>query len=232
MKIRHFYHVFAAGGWAGPVAEHAEALGRAGLHCPVTITLVGPEEDRFRARERITERFWEWYLPEPEAWIEADAGFEQVTLRQIHLWAHQTPGDYAVLYAHTKGAYSNSPFNEHWRRSMTRYTVAGWRDCVAKLESGWDTAGCHWLTPERDHDPPRFPVTTPMYGGNFWWGHSNYLRQLPPPGDEYRHQAEEWVGLAGPKAYDFLPGWPSMKLCAPDVYAAELAAAEAEEQHA
>ena len=216
MKIRHFYHVFADGGWTDAVAEHAEALGRAGWKNPVTVGLVGPEEDRFRARERITARFRREGVPEPDTWTEADAGFEQVTLTALHEYAISRRTEEAVCYAHTKGAFSNSPINEHWRRSMTRHAIGSWMRCYLLVQSGYDTAGCHWLTPARHHDPPTYPVTTPMYGGNFWWARTGYLKRLPPPGNDYRHQAEEWIGLGNPRAFDLLPGWPSMKLFAPE----------------
>ena len=219
MRIRHFYHVYAAGGWKDAVAEHAIALGQAGFRSPVTIGLVGDKDDRFRARERITAQFrWEG-APLPDTWIEADAGFEQVTLAKLHEYARSCRGEEAILYAHTKGALSNTPLNEHWRRSMTRHVVGDWMKCFLLVQSGYDTAGCHWLTPERHNDPPAYPVTTPMYGGNFWWARTGYLRRLPEPGTDYRHQAEEWVGLGNPRAADLLPGWPSMDICAPEVVA-------------
>ncbi len=212
MKIRHYYHVYAAGGWSAPVREHIEALGRSQFGGEIRIGLAGPEQDRFRAREMITMQLAESGLPAPAEWIEADTGFEQVTLARLSTDMHQLPGEFAVLYAHTKGAFSGDPLNEPWRRSMTAYVVAGWRDCAALLEAGYETAGCHWLTPEKDDDPPRYPVTTPMYGGNFWMARASYLRRLPPPGCDYRHQAEEWIGLGAPRAADLLPGWPSAKL--------------------
>lgn len=219
MKIRHYYHVYAAGGWKDAVAEHAVALGQAGWNSPVTVGLVGPKEDRFRAMERITAQFrWEG-APVPDTWIQADDGFEQVTLAKLHEYALACAGEEAICYAHTKGALSNSPINEHWRRSMTRHVIGGWVRCSQLVASGYDTAGCHWLTPERHHAPPEYPVTTPMYGGNFWWANTAYLKRLPVPGTDYRHQAEEWIGLASPRAFDLLPGWPSMELCAPDVVA-------------
>lgn len=221
MKIRHFYHVYAAGGWTDAVSEHAIALGQAGFRSPVTVGLVGPEEDRFRARERITARFrWEG-VPEPDTWIEADEGFEQVTLTELREYALGCGPYDAICYAHTKGAYSNTPVNEHWRRSMTRHVIGGWMRCALLVTSGYDTAGCHWLTPQQHHDPPSRPVSTPMYGGNFWWARTGYLKRLPVPGTGYRHQAEEWIGLANPRAFDLLPGWPSAELCAPEAAAAE-----------
>lgn len=220
MRVRHYYHVFAGGGWSAPVREHIEALGQSGFAGDIAVGLVGPEQDRFRAREMIGLQLAGQRLPEPAAWIEADAGFEQVTLARVHADVRQAPGEFAVLYAHTKGAYSNDLINEPWRQSMTRHVVSGWRECVRLLEDGYETAGCHWLTPERHHDPPRYPVTTPMYGGNFWCARASYLCQLPPPGNDYRHQAEEWIGLGGPRAADLLPGWPSMRLFAPETAAA------------
>jgi hypothetical protein len=226
VRIRSYYHVYAAGAWSGPVTEHAEALAQAGWGAPVTVGLAGPQRDRDLARERITARFAGAGIPVPDRWAEADDGWEQVTLRQIHADVHKTASEYAVLYAHTKGAGSDTPLNAYWRRSMTWHVVSQWRKCVKLLEDGdYDTAGCHWLTPETHHRPPRFFVHTPMYGGNFWWAKASYLRQLPPPGTGYRHQSEEWVGLGSPKAADLLPGWPSVRLCAPEVYWESLAQA-------
>ena len=207
MKVHHFYHIYAAGAWAEPVREHASALSEAGFEGGLTVGLIGPAEDRDRAREMVTMRF-------PVAgteWIEADEGFEQLTLTALKEFVQDCKDEYAILYAHTKGALDNSSLNACWRRSMTRHVVGNWRKCVSLLENdSYDTVGCHWLMPE-EHDC----ITTPMYGGNFWWARSGYLRTLPPLSHDTRWRAEEWIGYGQPKAYDLLPGWPSMQLCAP-----------------
>lgn len=210
MKIRHYYHCYAAGAWSAPVRDHLTALGRAGLDdMAMTVGLAGPQRDRQVAREMITLRCQRWSLPEPVRWIEADEGWEQVTLRVIREDALATTGDYEVLYAHTKGAHDDSDMNAAWRRSMTRKLVYGWEECTELLAGGYDTAGCHLLTPEgyRDHHP-RMNYRSMVYGGNFWWARASYLRTLPLPGSENRHQGEEWIGLGHPKAADLLPGWP------------------------
>lgn len=213
---RHYYHVYAAGSWAEPVREHIEALGESAFPGPVTIGLAGPDGDRFRARELISMRMEAAGLPPPAGWIEAPAGFEQVTLKVVRADARLlalVPGEAAILYAHTKGARDNSDWNAAWRRSMTFHVVSQWRHALSLLAGGYDTVGCHWLTPEKHHDPPAGRIiTTPMYGGNFWWAKASYLRRLPPVQDQHRYQAEEWVGLAAPRACDLLPGWPTMKL--------------------
>lgn len=216
--IRHYYHVWAGGAWAEPVREHIKALGESAFPGPVTVGLVGPDEDRFRARELITIRMEAAGLPAPDRWIEVADGYEQVTLREIHRDVCQRPGELAVLYAHTKGARDNSAWNADWRRSMTFHVVSQWQHALSLLSRGYDTAGCHWLTPERHHNPPDYIVTTPMYGGNFWWAKGSYLRTLPPAETRRqlqgagRFQAEEWIGLGSPRAADLLPGWPTRTL--------------------
>lgn len=208
MKIRHYYHVFAGGAWSEPAREHIRALGQSHFDGAITIGLAGPQSDRERARELITLRLAGWDLPEPEAWIEADTGFEEVTLQRVHADVHQVPGEFAVLYAHTKGAYSFHPLNVPWRRSMTRYVVSGWRDCVKLLEDGSDAAGCHWLTREEYHDPPDFLWPVSHFAGNFWCARASYLRQLPPVKTDNRWQCEEWIGTGSPRITDLLPGRP------------------------
>jgi len=207
----HYYHAFAGGPWPQPAGEHAAALRAAKFHGDITVGMVGDPADRSALRGVLKETMAWPCLP---VFLEWDAGYEQLTLSAMRQWARDAPADTPVLYCHTKGTFDNSEWNAMWRRSMTHHVVGRWRECVRLLEDGYDTVGCHWLTPERDAGPAR-PVTTPMYGGNFWWATSQYLATLPEPGTEYRHQAEEWVGLNGPKAYDLLPGWPTPDLCGP-----------------
>lgn len=212
MRIRHFYHVYGSGAWAGPAAEHAAALAQAGFTHPVTIGLVCAPGDRELVQKQVCGLFEEEGLPLPDSWVFAASGWEQVTLAALRAYALACAEDEAVCYAHTKGAWNDSRLSPYWRRSMTRHVIGGWRNCLRLLESH-DTAGCHWLTPERHHRPPHFVVRSPFYGGNFWWARSGYLGQLPPPRTESRFQAEEWIGLGRPQAADLLPGWPAMLLC-------------------
>lgn len=213
--VRHYYHVYASGAWSEPVREHFEALGRAEFEGGITVGLVGYQEDRDMARAMIGSHIRTWGMKEPDVWLEAQEGWEQLTLQQMHVDIHATPGEYAVLYAHTKGARDNSPWNALWRRSMTSHLVSGWEQSAGFLErNGTDAVGCHWLTPEEHHDPPDYVVESPFFGGNFWVARASYLRRLPPLESQYRHQAEEWVGLCNPVVRDLLPGWPTVKLCA------------------
>ncbi len=201
--IRHYYHVFAGGAWPEPVRHHIAMLGRYRLATEMTVGLVGAPPDREKAREMVLLRTRNQRLPDPVRWLEADDGYEQLTLRQIHVDAHQVPGDSAVLYMHTKGAYVNTEHNALWNWSMTRELIGEWKHCVGLL-TDHDVVACHWIkAPERDH--PGQPM---IAAGNFWWARAAYLRQLPPPDNTTRWAAEDWVSQGDPVVYDMLPGWP------------------------
>ncbi len=199
LHVRHYYHVFAAGSWQRPAAEHIAALADAHLRADTVVGLVGPRDARRAARRAIRRGAAEAGLRAPVRWVEADTGWEQVTLQQIHFDVHRIPGQFAVLYAHTKGAHNATAVNDAWRRAMTRHVVTGWEHCLQLLTDGHDTAGCHWVSKGEES----------FYGGNFWWATASYLRRLPPPGRENRWQAETWVSSrSGPRAADLTPGWP------------------------
>lgn len=202
MLIRHYYHVWAGGAWAPPVKEHAEALLDAAFPVRPLIGLVGQEADRRIARDWLSQHNWDTV-------IEADYGFEQVTLAAIREWALQCDEPAAVLYAHSKGALQDpGRTNTVWRRSMTQYVVGDWRKCLALLESH-DAVGCHWRT-VTDMPDLAESGTAGVFAGNFWWATASYIRRLPPPpaAAEQRHSAERWLGQGNPDIVDLFPGWP------------------------
>lgn len=131
------------------------------------------------------------------------------TMEMIRRWLPGRQG-WAVLYHHTKGVtHPREVSYEIWRRRMESACVWNWRECVQDLDAGHDAVGCHWLTPQR------FPhaVTSPYFGGTFWWAKSSYLQQLPPlpaPTWENRFEAESWIGRRRPYPWvrDYSPGWP------------------------
>ncbi len=107
--------------------------------------------------------------------VEADEGWEQVTLNKLLDFCQTDDG--AVLYAHTKGSWSQTELARVWRVSMTHDVVTRWRECVHGLEKV-QAAGPFWLKswePEHvDHES--------FFAGNFWWARSDYIRTLKPVG--------------------------------------------------
>lgn len=131
------------------------------------------------------------------------------TQKEIEKWL---PGheDWFVLYHHSKGVtHPDNMAFDAWRLRMERTCVDNWRLCVNDLQRGFDVVGCHWLTPEK------FPgmVTSPFFGGTFWWATAKYLMQLPPLPEATwanRFEAESWIGRRRPYpiVMDYIPGWP------------------------
>jgi hypothetical protein len=129
------------------------------------------------------------------------------TMQMLRCWLK--PG-WFVLYFHMKGvSHPNEKSYENWRQRMEQACVWNWKQCVGDLDRGFDAVGCHWLTPER------FPgaVTSPFFGGTYWWSRSEYLMQLPPlPEDSYanRFEAESWIGRRRPYPLikSYIDGWP------------------------
>ena len=184
MKLAHFYHVYADGDWQLPVTEHLHALTVSGLLERLNdffVGIVGTPENRQLVREAL-----------PAVVIaEADQGWEQVTLQELHNYSHKHKAQ--VLYAHTKGAYQVDELRRSWRVSMTHDTVTRWRECVEELEKV-QVAGPFWmkssLSEHSEHGH--------FFGGNFWWAQSEYVAALPPLKNDNRFQAEGWIGLGSP----------------------------------
>lgn len=213
MDIVAFYHCWCDGDWTEPVLEHVDALLDSDFTAPVYLGLVGADlwrgaaKDAFDLLNEQPQR-----LLDVRVAVEADEGFEQVTLKAVREYAQEHDG--AVLYCHTKGAQDVTDFRAKWRRSMTRLVVRDWRINLKHL-ARFDAVGCHWLTREV-YGPKGFEQEfsdgTPFFGGNFWMARCDYLRTLPEPSTRSRFDAERWIGLGQPTVKDLNKGWPAAEL--------------------
>lgn len=146
---------------------------------------------------------------------------ENRTILMLENWLPTHP-DWHVLYFHAKGVtHPPGHFSEIWRKCMMKHCVRNWWICVADLENGYDTVGCHWM------EPPATPEGQYIFAGTFWWATSNYLLTLPSIMDrdrikesgidaaESRYEAEVWLGMAPkkPRIKDYHgPDWNPSKL--------------------
>ena len=137
---------------------------------------------------------------------------ENLTFVEIEKWVKDHPG-WHVLYFHPKGLTHEAECGiaTPWRRAMMRYCVANWRECVADLDSGFESVGCHFF---RNH----LDGTQNFWPGNFWWTTSDFLKEVPSillrdrikqsgiETDESRFEAEVWIGNGRvPKVKEYLP---------------------------
>jgi hypothetical protein len=118
--------------------------------------------------------------------------------------------EFYALYLHQKCVtHSGKPtYNNcvEWRHMMQYWNIERWRDCVSKLDEGYDSVGCCLV----DND-----WLGPHYSGNIWWSRSSYLqkcRKYQPPAEvgfdgqgkqqghnRCHYDVESWLGTANGK---------------------------------
>lgn len=212
--IAVFYHCILSGGTipidtgyaCSLLGDQMEALNKSGLTdaCEeLYVGVNGGPEDVSMAR---------MICPSKSRFLAHGRGTttEIPTLKCLEGWVAQHP-DWYVMYHHLKGVtHPYEPLYAAWRQRLEDAVVWGWRNCVADLNSGLDSSGAHWLTPEQY---PTLVIGTPFWGGTFWWATTKYLSMLPPLPPaiwQNRYEAERWIGRAPRRAHvhDYYPGWP------------------------
>ncbi|HVX99069.1 MAG TPA: hypothetical protein VHA55_04685 [Pseudorhodoplanes sp.] len=188
--LRHYYHVYADGHYDLIVREHFQALAVSGLARRLDhlhVGFVGSAERVANARALVSS------LAGPFTANVAARGWEQET--QDILWADacRVRPPFLALYAHTKGASSDTEINMHWRRLMTRHTILGWKRAVQSLRGPVGAAGCFWAPFDNGRLIGRAEGTQ-YFAGNFWWARSEAIAALGPPGRGDRFDAELWIG--------------------------------------
>lgn len=89
---------------------------------------------------------------------------------------------FPMLYIHPKGIMYEGlngcidPAPTYWRRYLDYWAVTRWRDCVAKLEEGYDTCGV-------ERREPNMPgIQFGHYSGSTHWVNSQFFRKIPKLG--------------------------------------------------
>ena len=131
--------------------------------------------------------------------------YEGQTLDQVYEYAKKNDG--YVFYFHSKGVLDSffkgfGIFGQDrkWRQYMQKHCVENWRECVKKLDEGYDAVGTHF-------DTNYYP-----FAGNFWWATTEHIKRLENPlrpelynayytKDNYRFNFEKWIGTKNPKVY-------------------------------
>lgn len=170
-ELAVFYHVGQLGTWRMVDVEIMDALERSGLRSCA---------DHFVRNECGPETF------------------EFPTLDLLCEYA--ATNDAHILYLHTKGVTQPRQSIDDWRACLLHWTVHRWRDCVEKLNAGYDAVGINEMATPVRH-----------FQGNFWWATAKHIRTLGPVREvEYvpthsnqteRHKAEFWLLGKPAKAY-------------------------------
>lgn len=175
MTLKHYYHIYCNGEWQSIVEEHLKNLRDSGLLDALSEFNVGIVGDR-KKRLGVKLALREYNI---SIVAEADLGFEQETLDQLHRAAQEDP-PFKVLYAHTKGSSNPASINFWWRQDMEEDNILNWEKAASLLDE-YKIVGSYWV--------PRLRI----FAGNFWWANSSYLATLSRPGRTSRFDAEGWI---------------------------------------
>lgn len=138
--------------------------------------------------------------------------YEYTTCMEVQKDCEESEEEFYLLYMHHKGNFTKTYGNQNWRHYMQYFNVEKWRECVAKLDEGYDTCGAHWPKEIKEDDMPYYP-------GNFFWARSSYIKRcqklIAPPEVDFKPQfpkqphlrfdLEIWHGSGKPNAYNMDP---------------------------
>lgn len=137
--------------------------------------------------------------------------FEYPTLQSLYEFVKMENA--YILYFHLKGVWSvynsagNSIAIDSWRECLEYFNLEKWRNCVKKLDEGYEVVGSLYNYNEKE----------PLFSGNFWWANSEYIKKLPKleyvkendpdPEDAAktwcRVECEKWINRIPNKFYNF-----------------------------
>ena len=225
-QLTVFYHLFVpntSGMWVWWVDEQLGLIKESGLadNAKVKMCITMPlgligqikKDNSVYVEKNYTEVVLEYinsHYPFVEIVDMRDIGeqpniFEGQTLKELYL--HSLKNDGYVCYLHNKGVTENfyntwGVFGEdsRWRRYMQDHCIGRWRECIEKLDEGYDAVGANYF---KDFYP---------FAGNFWWATTEHIKKLDDPLDadkyynnnsptNYRYAFELWIGTKEPKIH-------------------------------
>jgi len=150
--------------------------------------------------------------------------WEYPTLELIKRNCAAADEEYNIFYLHLKGLSRLGNQNvTDWRHFMEYHMIDRWKECVEKLENGYDLVGTNIIEQPWLHS-----------SGNFWWSKSSYIKTLEPlvhpeslnwgtpskltgavlDSGNFRYDHEAWIGSGNPTWFEIAnspgkptPGW-------------------------
>jgi len=174
-------------------------------------------EDRWKDKQNVN--FFH-YDRKYQPWYEA------TSVHFLQEYCHNTNDEFYVCFMTHKGASHGPGGHQNWRKYMQYWNIEKWKECVEKLDEGYDTCGAAYL-----NNPPY-----PFYAGNFFWAKASYLRKckrLKTPEENnfkpqfegqphHRFDLECWHGSGNPKWYDMHPGEDNRWYLPPENYRTDI----------
>jgi hypothetical protein len=210
-KIKVFYHLVDLPGYEDITNEQLTKMESSGLLFKADIYMLVNY-----SIESSFDRFKEKYCRNNIHWIcnpDVKENFAHPSFIFMQQMAINSTDDFYALFLEQKGiTYQDHSWKKiptmHWRWCSDYFCIEKWRDCISKLDEGYDNVGC--LTINR-------PM--PVFAGYTSWATSDILKrskELKLPGDvnfqrqsepylddPYRCDVEVWYGNNNAKRFSF-----------------------------
>jgi hypothetical protein len=210
-KIKVYSHATFLTGENSITLEQTELLEKTGLFdaSEVNMMLHYEEEPFDWLKERWSDKSNVKYKVFDKSYKE---WYEYTSCLEIQKDCEQAEEEFYLLYIHHKGSFTRTLGNIYWRHYMQYFNIEKWRECVAKLDEGYDMCGAAWPKEINEGDMPYYP-------GNFFWAKSSYINRCTklkvptennfqpqfPKQPHLRFDLEIWHGTGKPKAFDMDP---------------------------
>lgn len=99
--------------------------------------------------------------------------WEQDTAMGFKNYSDSLIDDEYVFYFHNKGPTRYKTNGEmgskYWRQYLEYYNILKWKDCVDKLNNGYESCGTQWLS----------GFYNGHYSGTFYWLNTSLIKRIP-----------------------------------------------------
>jgi len=213
--IEIFWHCYLINNWEEIMEEQMKLIIDSGLYqklntCSIHLYYHGDEiQDK-----KMTDLIYKYDNDNKVIFHHIEKNYyEYPTLQALYDLA-KTRDSY-ILYFHLKGVWSsmdktrNSEAIRSWRKCLEYFNIEKWKDCVDKLDEGYEVVGALYNYNEKE----------PLFSGNFWWTTSDYIKKLKYPdydpsknpylntpeddGTWCRVECEKWINTIPNKFYNF-----------------------------
>lgn len=207
-KFFIYYHIYLAGNWLKIVSEQIHILKQSKLFENSTIKIGVLHEQRDFSQIGILKRLFKKYKNVQVMFIKENTGFgESETMGIMKDDCDKFEKNRNILYIHAKGVTQHKTEKEipvsDWRKMMEYFLIENWKDCVLKLNEGFDCCGVNHQVHAGNINGK--VQKTYIFNGNFYWANSDYVKTLDKSLlFEHRYSAENFIcSKENNKAYSF-----------------------------
>jgi hypothetical protein len=200
-----FIHIFAINDWLETITEQIGLIQKFKLF-DESLIKVGILYNNISEGEKVVE-FFKDYRNVEILFSKINSGIgESETLGILKDFSMSCDENVNVLYIHSKGVTQYGSVREtpvkKWRNMMEYFLIEKWRDCVKKLNEGYDCCGINY----QNHaaNIKKESVLIKIYNGNFFWTKTDYVKKLDKTILlEHRYSSENWISSSNPNAFSF-----------------------------